>query len=144
MRQRKVIGVARRCVWYNRDVIRCGLCGDFEKLSHATNPGNIWLEDINRVSFDELSESVSRVFVLNLAYKQYIMWKNMWHYLSSSPFELWHSSLDADVPVDVVSMQNLFPPIDVQVKALGGKLDRVLNVETHVAVNLENKLEDVP
>ena len=37
---------------------------DFEQLSHATYPHDIWLHDIETSTFDELAEAVSRELVL--------------------------------------------------------------------------------
>jgi len=92
---------------------------------YSPDPHHIRLQDIHRSILDQLPASVPVVLML-----------------SRRPRSRRHSILQQLVTGNIIRVQNLFPPLDVDlfVDTLLGELDGIVNVEGHVAVDHDGEI----
>jgi hypothetical protein len=121
----EVVGVRSGGVGDNGDIVGSGEGRDLQKLSQATKPHNIRLDDIEVTAFNQLAESIARELVL-----------------ASGELDSRVGTLQQSVAIEVIGSQALLPPVNVQTLLLTAldQLDSIGNGERHIAVNTQGEI----
>jgi len=108
---------------HDGDVVRGRHGRDLEQLREPAHPHDVGLHDVEVAALDELAEAVAAVLVL-----------------ARRELRLRVRALEQREAVGVVGAETLLPPVDVEVLAGADQVDRVADVQAHVAVDHEGEV----